>query len=88
MILIALKKTLKVTFIKKCDKRVTTFIDTLTAKQKSENCAFVNYKCNAYENLLKARNLKFVSGIGVKEHMVAYLASGKSRHNTQVFSKQ
>ena len=35
-----------------------------------------------------ARNSKFNSAVGIKEHMVAYLASGKSRHTSQVFSKQ
>ena len=37
---------------------------------------------------MKARNAKFVSTAGLKEHMVAYLSSGKSIHASQVFSKQ
>ena len=48
----------------------------------------VNFKYNAYENILKARNSYFISDVGLKEHMVSYLSSGKARHNTQVFSKQ
>ena len=82
-----LKKSTKTEFYRNGDRRLTTFMDTLTERQHYQNES-VNYKCNAYENLLKARNLKFVSNIGVKEHMVSYLASGKSRHSTQVFSKQ
>ena len=38
--------------------------------------------------MLKARNAKYVSSVGLKEHIVSYLSSGKSMHNTQVFSKQ
>ena len=48
----------------------------------------LNFKSNAYENILKARNSKFVCTIGMKEHMVVYLSSGKSHHASQVFSKQ
>ena len=47
-----------------------------------------NFKMNAIENLLKARNQNFVSIPGIREHIVAYLSSGKSMHCTQVFSKQ
>ena len=38
--------------------------------------------------MLKARNSKFVSEIGIKEHMITYLSSGKSLIASQVFSKQ
>ena len=38
--------------------------------------------------MLKARNSKYLSGMGIKEHMVTYLSSGKSVHTSQVFSKQ
>ena len=48
----------------------------------------MHFNYNAYDNLLKARNSKYVSSVGLKEHIVAYLSSGKSMHNTQVFSKQ
>ena len=64
-----------------------SFIDSLTARKVYSN-ECINFKYNAYENLLKARNSKFVSEIGLKEHMVTYLSSGKARHTTQVFSKQ
>ena len=75
-------------FYKNCDKRVTSFLNALTARQVNTNSNCVNFKYNAYENILKARNSKFISEIGLKEHMVSYLASGKAIHNTQVFSKQ
>ena len=48
----------------------------------------LNYKSNVYENILKARNSKYVSKVGLKEHMVTYLSSNKSRNSTEVFSKQ
>lgn len=48
----------------------------------------LNFKSNAYENILKARNGKFISEAGIKEHMVTYLASGKSRHASQKNSNQ
>jgi hypothetical protein len=38
--------------------------------------------------VLKARNSKYLSGMGIKEHMVTYLSSGKSVHTSQLFSKQ
>ena len=37
---------------------------------------------------MKARNNKFVSMVGTKEHLVVYLASGKSEQASQIFSKQ
>ena len=81
-----LKEAKKCEFYHKCDKRLKSFLDHLTKKQyHDEN---VNFKSNVYENILKARNSKYVSKVGLKEHMVTYLASGKSRHATQVFSKQ
>ena len=67
---------------------MTRFIDALTARKVYTNNECVNFKYNAYENILKARNSKFVSDVGLKEHMVSYLSSGKAIHNTQVFSKQ
>jgi hypothetical protein len=75
-------------FYENRDKRVTCFIDALTARKVYTNNECVNFKYNAYENILKARNSKFVSDVGLKEHMVSYLSSGKAIHNTQVFSKQ
>ena len=82
-----LKRASKVTFYESCDIRLKNFIAYITECERStsEN---VNFKSNVYENLLKARNSKFNCSVGVKEHMVAYLASGKSRHTSQVFSKQ
>ena len=37
---------------------------------------------------MKARNGKYISEAGLKEHMVSYLASKKARHSSQIFSKQ
>ena len=77
----------KMEFYDECDVRIKNFIDNLTSKKRSNN-ENMNYKANVWENILKARNSKFLSETGVKEHMINYLASGKSRHATQVFSKQ
>ena len=79
----------KENFYAECDVRLTSFIDAITAKQNiniKENNLY--FKSNVYENILKARNTKYVSKVGLKEHMVTYLSSNKSRNSTQVFSKQ
>ena len=77
----------KENFYAECDVRLASFIDAITAKQNiNENN--LNFKSNVYENILKARNTKYVSKVGLKEHMVTYLSSNKSRNSTQVFSKQ
>ena len=34
--------------------------------------------CNAYENLLKARNSKYISLNGIKEHLICFISSGRS----------
>ena len=70
-----------------CDPRLRSFINhlTTTPRQMSDNVLF---KANAYENLLKARNSKYFSASGIKEHLAVYLSSGKSRHSSQIFSKQ
>ena len=79
-----LKKATKDQLYDECDGRLKNFIDAITHKQwnspKDDNNT---YKANVYENLLKARNGKYVSDIGLKEHMVIYLASGKSVHASQ-----
>ena len=73
----------KTVFYNSCDDRLKCFIDALTARNMNSNDD-LNFKSNVYENMLKARNSKFVSEIGIKEHML----SGKSLHASQVFSKQ
>ena len=83
-----LNATNKTDFYKACDRRLTSFFDALTAKKKYGGDECVNFKYNAVENIFKARNAKYVSDIGLKEHMVSYLSSGKAIHSSQVFSKQ
>ena len=82
-----LKNATKDKLYGECDERLKNFIDCLTERKitANDNIAF---KSNIYENILKARNNKYVSVVGLKEHMVVYLASGKSCHASQVFSKQ
>ena len=82
-----LKTANKEEFYNSCDMRLKAFIDSLTTKTVYNN-EDINFKSNVYENILKSRNHKYVSKVGLKEHMVAYLSSGKSMHTTQVFSKQ
>ena len=72
------------------DPRLCSFINSLTERtgnnqQRKNNLVF---KMNAVENLIKARNTNFTSITGLREHLVAYIASNRSRHVTQVFSKQ
>ena len=82
-----LKVANKVDLYKSCDIRLQCFIDKICALQRSQ-VENINYKANVYENICKGRNSKYVSEVGVKEHMVVYLSSGKSIHASQVFSKQ
>ena len=82
-----LKAANKSSFYESCDRRLKAFIDNLTEKTSYVN-ENLNFKSNAYENILKARNGKFIPEAGIKEHMVTYLASGKSRHASQKNSKQ
>ena len=84
----SLKRSNKTDFYKSCDKRLQSFIDSITEHSRSSCNNNINWKSNIYENILKARNTMFNSAVGTKEHMVSYLDSGKSRHATQVFSKQ
>ena len=69
-----LKKSQKETLYSLCDVSLQSFINNITERKISLNDN-ENFKCNVYENLLKARNSKFNSIVGIKEHMVAYLAS-------------
>ena len=83
----SLKNSNKSDFYNSCDDRLKSFIDSITDRPQSlfDN---INWKSNIYENFLKARNKLFNSAVGIKEHMVSYLDSGKSRHTSQVFSRQ
>ena len=45
-------------FYKAYDNRLTNFIHALTAKKVNDNNECLNYKYNAYENILKALNSK------------------------------
>ena len=87
-----LKNSSKSELYNNCDGRLKFFIDALTERKKSKlnqsTNDNLNFKSNAYENILKARNSKFLCTLGMKEHMVVYLSSGKSHHASQVFSKQ
>ena len=83
-----LKNAKKSDLYDSCDQRVKYFIDNLTKKSKRNSKSSTNFKSNIYENILKSRNDRYTSPVGIKEHMVVYLSSGKSRHTSQVFSKQ
>ena len=80
----------KEAFYESLDPRLKAFVDSITEKSgnRKNNHDNKNFKINAVENLMKARNNNHVSVSGVREHIVAYLSSGKSRHVTQLFSKQ
>ena len=68
-----LKKVTKSEFYATCDRRLQSFIDNLTHKARYSNDDD-NFKTNIFENMLKARNQKYASEVGIKEHMVVYLA--------------
>ena len=51
-----LKEKNKSGFYKKFDKRVTSFINALTARHVNTNSDCVHFKYNVYENIFKARN--------------------------------
>ena len=53
--------------------RLKAFIDSLTTNFFYNN-EDINFKSNVYENILKSRNHKYVSKVGLKEHMVVYLS--------------
>ena len=57
-------------------------------QKKTNNIDSTNFKSNIVENILRARCSKYISEPELKEHMVMYLASGKSMHSSQIFSKQ
>ena len=82
-----LKNVNKRMYYEECEGRLKHFIDHLTHRKRSDKDN-TNFKSNIYENILKARNMKYLSKMGVKEHMVTYLSSGKSVHASQAFSKQ
>ena len=60
----AIKKKI---FYDRCDSRLNSFIDNLTenASYKNDN---QNFKSNINDNILKARNGKYISEVGLKEH--------------------
>ena len=71
----------------KIDSRLRNFIDGITELQdQSENK--VNFKYNAVENLLKARDNNFVSKTGLKEGLATFMASGKNKLASNLMSKQ
>ena len=80
-----LKTCPKSEFYSQCDGRLIAFLDSITKKTgktrqtssatKEERDTIVNFKSNAYENILKARNLKCVTIPGIREHLVVYFST-------------
>ena len=64
-----LKNSSKSELYNNCDERLRCFIDSLTVKKFSKfnqsTNDNLNFKSNAYENILKARNSKFVCTSGL-----------------------
>ena len=67
------------------DLRLKTFLDAATERSNHyyPNREKVEAKkktqiCNAYDALLKARNSKYLSLNGVKEHLICFISSGRS----------
>ena len=71
----------------KIDSRLRNFIDGITELQ-DQSANKVNFKYNAVENLLKARDNNFVSKTGLKEGLATFMASGKNKLASNLMSKQ
>ena len=63
-----------------CDERLKVFLEAATAKKKREgNVQRTKVQLSSvYDSLLKARNSKYVSLNGLKEHLICYISSGRS----------
>ena len=69
---------------------MTSFIDSAVGKSKipyvcSDDKKFL-YKLNAAENILKARNLKYVSPIGIQQSILMFIFSGRNTLVCWMFS--
>ena len=67
-------------------------MEAATEKTHYKNRKYVhdnfNELSNCYENLLKARNYKFTSPVGIKEHFVSFVSSNRSYYSSVMFNKQ
>ena len=81
----------KKSLIDACDKRILSFLKSLTEKKWSNNKYQhdnMNEIANLVENIFKARNSKFVSPSGARESLIVYISSSKSVDSSLVLSKQ
>ena len=70
-----------------CDPRLKSFLKSATEKKKyRSNNDKESSLSNVFENILKARNSKFVSASGLKEHLIAYISSGKNHDVSDLMS--
>ena len=76
-------------FYEKCDIRLKAFFAAATLKSNKyqKHHDNINELANIYENLLKARNFRYTSPVGVRDNIIAYIGSDKSNQTTQVLCK-
>ena len=72
-----------------CDERLKVFLEAATAKKKREgNVQRTKVQLSSvYDSLLKARNSKYVSLNGLKEHLICYISSGRSHIVSDLMSQ-
>ena len=80
----------KESFLETCDKKLLAFLNSLTYKKgrqtkKNDN---TNEIGNIVDNILKARNSKYISETSVREAIITYISSSKSVDTNKVISKQ
>ena len=93
MTLVDLSNVTKVNRYLESDQRLQSFFNEMTKKTgcyRGDKYVHdnTNEKYNVIENIYKARNFNFVSDVGISESVISYFASDKSKHNSQVISKQ
>ena len=69
------------------DLRIKAFLEGLTHKTQKYNFYKgdnANDLANCWDSILKARNKKYVSLAGLKEHIVCYISSNKNKFVTEI----
>ena len=81
-----LKKVSKFDMWTKLDKRIAAFFTSMTEnKNKRRQKDNKVELANLLESIFKSRNSRYVSLSGLKEHLVAYISSNRSKYVTDLF---
>ena len=76
----------KTKLFQEADPRLKYFLISATQTQRRVKDNLLEIS-NIYESMVKARNKNFTSSAAIKEHMVAYISSGRSKYVSQIMSK-